>query len=134
MLQLAFDIAQWLVWVAGAVAVAALLVVVGRLVRRPRRLALRSAAAFVVATGVCVASVVFLGTRVQQVTIGTISQLGLEKDHAGLRGNALSLGRKGTTPSASSNTGRPDQKNAAVYGKSRAACWTGSIEILIIFV
>jgi hypothetical protein len=89
MLQLAYDVAQWLVWVAGAVAVAALLVVVGRLVMPPRRLPIRSVAALVVAAGVCIASVEFLGTRVQQVTIGSISQLGLEKDHAGLRGNAL---------------------------------------------
>jgi hypothetical protein len=89
MLQLAFDVAQWLVWVAGAVAVAALLLLAWRAARPPRRFSIGPAVALVVAAGVCIASVLFLGTRVQQVTIGTITQLGLEKNHAGLRGNAL---------------------------------------------
>jgi hypothetical protein len=59
------------------------------LARKPRRLSIPSVAAFVVAAAVCVASVQFLGTRVQHVTLGSITQLGLEKDHAGLRTNAL---------------------------------------------
>ena len=89
MLQLAFDVAQWLVWVAGAVAVAALLLLAWRAARPPRRFSTGSAVALVVAAGVCIASLEFLGTRIQQVTIGTITQLGLEKSHTGLRGNAL---------------------------------------------
>jgi hypothetical protein len=89
MLQLAFDVAQWVVWVAGAVAVAALLVLGWRLARQPSRLSIPSLAAFVVAGAVCFASIQFLGTRVQHVTLGSITQLGLEKDHAGLRSNAL---------------------------------------------
>ncbi|HUN30923.1 MAG TPA: hypothetical protein VMU95_02805 [Trebonia sp.] len=89
MLQLAFDVAQWLIWVAGAVAVAALLLIAWRAVRPPRRFSIGSAVALIVAAGVCLASFLFLGTRVQQVTIGTITQLGLERNHAGLRGNAL---------------------------------------------
>jgi len=89
MLQLAFEVAQWVVWVAGAVAVAALLVLGWRLAQRPHRLSVPSLAAFVVAGAVCVASVQFLGTRVQHVTLGSSTQLGLEKDHAGLRSNAL---------------------------------------------
>ncbi len=89
MLQLAFDVAQWMVWVAGAVAVAALLLMAWRLARPPRRFSIGSAAVLVIAAAVCFASIQFLGTRVQQVTIGSIAQLGLEKDHAGLRGNAL---------------------------------------------
>jgi hypothetical protein len=89
MLQLAFELAHWVVWVAGAVAVAALLVLGWHLAQQPHRLSIPSLAAFVVAGAVCVASVQFLGTRVQHVTLGSISQLGLEKDHAGLRTNAL---------------------------------------------
>jgi hypothetical protein len=89
MLQLAFDVAQWVVWVAGAIAVAALLMLAWRLVERPRRLSVPSVAALVVAGTVCLASIWFLGTRVQHVTLGSITQLGLEKDHAGLRTNAL---------------------------------------------
>jgi hypothetical protein len=89
MLQLAFDIAQWVVWVAGAIAVAALLMLGWGLARPPRRLSVPSVAALVVAGAVCIASVQFLGTRVQHVTLGSITQLGLEKDHAGLRTNAL---------------------------------------------
>jgi hypothetical protein len=89
MLQLAYDVAQWAVWVAGAIAVAALGVVVWGLARRPRHFSILSAAAVVVAGAACIASVQFLGTRVQQITIGTVKQLGLEKDHAGLRSNAL---------------------------------------------
>jgi hypothetical protein len=89
MLQVAFDVAQWVVWVASAVAVAALMLLAWRLARPPRRLSIGPAVAAVVAAAVCIASVEFLGTRVQQVTIGSITQLGLEKDHAGLRGDAL---------------------------------------------
>ncbi|HEX4829730.1 MAG TPA: hypothetical protein VH478_01380 [Trebonia sp.] len=89
MLQVAYDVAQWVVWVAGAIAVAALAVVVLGLAKRPRHLSILSIAAVIVAGGVCIASLQFLGTRVQQVTIGTVKQLGLEKDHAGLRSNAL---------------------------------------------
>ena len=89
MLQLAFELAQWVVWVSGAVAVAALLLLGWHLARPPRRLSIPSLAALVVAGAVCVASVQFLGTRVQHVTLGSITQLGLEKNHAGLRTNAL---------------------------------------------
>jgi hypothetical protein len=89
MLQLAFDVAQWTVWVAGAMAVAALLMLGWQLARRPRHLSIPSLAAVVVAGAVCFASVQFLGTRVQHVTLGSITQLGLEKDHAGLRTNAI---------------------------------------------
>lgn len=91
-LQLAFDVAQWAVYVAGAIAVAALLVMGWRLARRPRRFSIGAAVALIVAGGVCFASYVFLGTRVQQVTLGSITQLGLEKNHAGLRTDAVVYG------------------------------------------
>lgn len=88
MLQLAFDVAQWAVYVAGAIAVAALFVLVWRLARR-RRLSVPSVVVVIVAGAVCVASWQFLGTRVQQVALGSIKQLGLESNHAGLRTNAV---------------------------------------------
>ena len=87
-LQMAFDVAQWAVYVAGAIAVAALLVVGWRLARSPRRFSIGAAVVLIVAGGVCFASYKFLGTRVQQVTLGSITQLGLEKNHAGLRTDA----------------------------------------------
>jgi hypothetical protein len=88
-LQLAFDVAQWAVYVAGVVAVAALLALGWRLARRPRRFSVGAAVVLIVAGGVCGASYLFLGTRVQQVTLGSITQLGLEKNHAGLRTDAV---------------------------------------------
>ena len=91
-LQLAFDVAQWAVYVAGAIAVAALVVLGWRLARSPRRFSIGAVVALIVAGGVCFASYEFLGTRVQQVTLGSITQLGLEKDHAGLRTNAVVYG------------------------------------------
>ncbi|HEY6787975.1 MAG TPA: hypothetical protein VI365_11755, partial [Trebonia sp.] len=92
MLQLAFDVAQWAVYVAAAIAVAALVVLGWRAARTPRRFSIGAAVALIVAGGVCFASYEFLGTRVQQVTLGSITQLGLEKNHAGLRTNALVYG------------------------------------------
>ncbi|HEX3961508.1 MAG TPA: hypothetical protein VHZ03_33610 [Trebonia sp.] len=92
MLQLAFDVAQWAIYVAGAIAVAALVVLGWRAARTPRRFSISAAVALIVAGGVCFASYEFLGTRVQQVTLGSITQLGLEKNHAGLRTNALVYG------------------------------------------
>jgi hypothetical protein len=91
-LQLAFDVAQWALYLAGAIAVAALLVLGWRLARSPRRFSIGAAVALIVAGGACFASYEFLGTRVQQVTLGSITQLGLEKDHAGLRTNAVVYG------------------------------------------
>jgi hypothetical protein len=91
-LQLAFDVAQWAVYVAGAIALAALLVLTVRLARRPRRFSLGAAVAAIIFGGICVASYLFLGTRVQQVTLGSITQLGLEKNHAGLRTDAVVYG------------------------------------------
>jgi hypothetical protein len=86
---MAFDVAQWAVYVAGAIVIAALLVLGWRLARRPRRFSIGAAVALIVAGGVCLASYEFLGTRVQQVTLGSITQLGLEKNHAGLRTDAV---------------------------------------------
>jgi hypothetical protein len=88
MLQLAFDVAQWVVYVAGGIAVAALLVVVWRLTVR-KRFPIGSVVVLIIAGAVCVASVQFLRTRVQQITLGTITQLGLESHHAGLRTDAV---------------------------------------------
>jgi hypothetical protein len=88
-LQLAFDVAQWAVYVAGAITMAALLVLGWRLARRPRRFSVGATVVLIVAGGVCGASYLFLGTRVQQVTLGSITQLGLEKNHAGLRTDAV---------------------------------------------
>jgi hypothetical protein len=88
-LQLAFDVAQWAVYVAGAIAVAALLVLGWRLARPPRRFSVGAAVVLIVAGGVCFASHQFLGTRVQQITLGSITALGLEKNHAGLRTDAV---------------------------------------------
>jgi hypothetical protein len=91
-LQLAFDVAQWAVYVAAAIAAAALVVLGWRAARTPRRFSIGAAVALIVAGGVCFASYEFLGTRVQQVTLGSITQLGLEKNHAGLRSNAVVYG------------------------------------------
>lgn len=88
MLQLGYDVAQWAVWVAAAIAVAALFVLAWRLAKN-RRLSIPSVVVVIVAGAVCVASWQFLGTRVQQVTLGSIKQLGLESNHAGLRTNAV---------------------------------------------
>jgi hypothetical protein len=91
-LQLAFDVAQWALYVTGAIAVAALLVLGWRLARVPRRFSIGAAVVLIVAGGACFATDEFLGTRVQQVTLGSITQLGLEKNHAGLRTNAVVYG------------------------------------------
>ena len=88
MLQLAFDAAQWVVYVAAGIAVAALVVLVWRYAAQ-RRFSILSVVVVIVAGAVCVASWLFLGTRVQQVSLGSIKQLGLESNHAGLRTNAL---------------------------------------------
>ena len=87
-LQLAFDAAQWMVYVAAGIAIAALLVLVYRLAVR-RGFSIVSVVVVIVAGAVCVASWLFLGTRVQQVSLGSIKQLGLESNHAGLRTNAI---------------------------------------------
>jgi hypothetical protein len=91
-LQLAFDVAQWAVYVTGAIAIAALLVLGWRLARIPRRFSIGAAVVLIIAGGACFATCKFLGTRVQQVTLGSITQLGLEKNHAGLRTNAVVYG------------------------------------------
>jgi hypothetical protein len=88
-LQLAFDVAQWAVYVSGAIAVAALLVLGVRLARTPRRFSAGAAVVLIVAGGTCFANYEFLGTRVQQITLGSITALGFEKNHAGLRTDAV---------------------------------------------
>jgi hypothetical protein len=87
-LQLAFDVAQWMVYVAAGFAIAALAVLVWRLAVR-RRFSIMSVVVVIIAGAVCIASWLFLGTRVQQISLGSIKQLGLESNHAGLRTNAL---------------------------------------------
>jgi len=88
MLQFAFTVAQWAEYITGALAIAALLLIAWRLSKRSGNIA-RPAIALAAAGALCFGMYLFLGTRVEQVRLGTITQLGLETRHAGLRTNAI---------------------------------------------
>jgi hypothetical protein len=87
-LQSAFTLAQWAEYVTGALALVTLLLIVWRLSRRSHKVFV-PIIALVMTGALCVASFLFLGTRVEQIRLGSITQLGLETHHAGLRTNAI---------------------------------------------
>ncbi len=89
MLSAAYAVAQWVEYVSGAVALLALAAIAARLRKRPRGLILGPLCVLVSAAIMCAGAFVFSGTRVQQVSLNGIKQLGLETHHAGLRTNAL---------------------------------------------
>ncbi len=89
MLSAAYTIAQWTEYVSGAVILLALAAIAVRLRKRPRGLILGPLGVLVSAAVICAGAFVFSGTRVQQFSLNSIKQLGLETHHAGLRTNAL---------------------------------------------
>ncbi len=97
MLSAAYAVAQWAEYVCGAVALLALAAIATRLRKRPRGLILGPLCVLVSAAVICAAAFVFSGTRVQQVSLNSIKQVGLETHHAGLRTNALIYEVRATT-------------------------------------
>lgn len=89
MLSAAYAVAQWTEYVSGAVVLLALAAIATRLRKRPRGLILAPLCVLVSAAIICAGAFVFSGTRVQQVSLNSIKQVGLETHHAGLRTNAL---------------------------------------------
>jgi len=89
MLSAAYAVAQWAEYVSGAVAVLALATIATRLRKRPRGVILGPFCVLVSAAVICAGAFAFSGTRVQQVSLNSIKQLGLETHHTGLRTNAL---------------------------------------------
>jgi len=89
MLSAAYEVAQWAEYIGGAVAVLALAAIATRLRKRPRGLILGPLCLLVGAAIIFAGAFAFSGTRVQQVNLNSIKQVGLETHHAGLRTNAL---------------------------------------------
>ena len=89
MLSAAYALAQWAEYLSGAVALFALAAIATRLRKRPRGLTLGPLCVLAVAAVICAGAFVLSGTRVQQVSLNGIKQVGLETHHAGLRTNAL---------------------------------------------
>jgi hypothetical protein len=89
MLSAAYGVATWAEYVAAVIAVVAVAAIAWRLIRKPRRRILGAAVVLVLAAGASIGAHVFLGTRVQQVALNSIREIGLETGHAGLRSNAL---------------------------------------------
>jgi len=89
MLSAAYTIAQWVEYVSGAIVLLALAAVATRLRKRPRGLILGPLCVLVCAAVICAGAFVFSGTRVQQVSLNSIRQVGLETHRAGLRTNAV---------------------------------------------
>ncbi|HEV8274312.1 MAG TPA: hypothetical protein VGQ26_01245 [Streptosporangiaceae bacterium] len=89
MLSAAYAVARWVEYVSGALALVALATITWRLLRRPHKRILGAVSTLVVAGAMCAATFAFLGTRVEQVRLDSIKQLGLEARHSGLRTNAL---------------------------------------------
>jgi len=89
MLSAVYTAAQWAEYVSGAVVLLALAAIATRLRKRPRGLILGPLCVLVSAAVICAGAFVFSGTRVQQVSLNSIKQVGLETHHAGLRTNAL---------------------------------------------
>jgi hypothetical protein len=84
-----YTVAEWAKYIFLALAVLAVAAIVFRLVRKPRRQVFGPAVIFVITAALCAASFVFLSTRVVQVRLNSIREVGLETGHAGLRTNAL---------------------------------------------
>jgi hypothetical protein len=89
MLSFAYDVADWARYVFGALGVAALALLAWRLARGPRDRVIGPVIALIVMAGLTVGSVAFLDTRVEQITLGRVRQVGLEARHAGLRTEAV---------------------------------------------
>lgn len=89
MYQILYTIARWTEYVAGALAVLSLITIGVRLIRRPRRPVLQPACAFAITGALCAGMILVLAGRVQQVRLDSIKALGLERNHSGLRTNAL---------------------------------------------
>jgi hypothetical protein len=89
MLSAAYTVAQWAGYVSGAVVLLALAAIAARLRRRPRGLILGPLCVLVCAAVIFAGAFLFSGTQVQQVSLNSIKQVGLETHHAGLRTNAL---------------------------------------------
>ena len=89
MLSAAYAVAQWAEYVSGAVALLALAAIAARLRKRPRGLILGPLCVLVIAAVICAGAFAFSGTRMRQVSLNSIRQVGLETHHAGLRTNAL---------------------------------------------
>ena len=88
MLSAAYAVARWVEYVTGALALIALAAIAWRLLTGPGKRVFAPVCALVVAGAICAGMFVFLGTRVEQVRLDSIKQLGLETHHAGLRTNA----------------------------------------------
>ncbi len=89
MLSAAYTVAQWAEYASGAIVLLALAAIAMRLRKRPRGLILGPLCVLVSAAVICAGAFVFSGTRVQQVSLNSIKQVGLETHYAGLRTNAL---------------------------------------------
>ena len=89
MLSAAYTIAQWAAYVSGAVVLLALAAIATRMRRQPRGPILGPLCVLVSAAVICAGTFAFSGTRVQQISLNSIKQVGLETHHAGLRTNAL---------------------------------------------
>jgi len=89
MLTALYAVASWAVYVAGALALIAVLAIIFRLRKQPRKPILGPSIALVIAGALCIGMFAFLRTRVQQIRLDSIRQIGLETKHAGLRTNAL---------------------------------------------
>jgi hypothetical protein len=84
-----YTVAEWAKYVFLALAILALAAIVFRLVRTPRQHVFGPAIVFVLTSALCAGSFVFLSTRVVEVRLNSIKEVGLEVGHAGLRSNAL---------------------------------------------
>jgi hypothetical protein len=89
MLSAFYTIASWAVYVAGALALIAVLAIILRLRKRPHKPILGPSIALVISGALCIGMLAFLRTRVVQIRLDSIKQIGLETKHAGLRTNAL---------------------------------------------
>jgi hypothetical protein len=98
MLSAFYTIASWAVYVAGALTLIAVLAIIGRLRKQPRRPILGPSVALVISAALCLGMFAFLRTRTVRIRLGSIQQIGLETRHAGLRTNALLYRTKVSIP------------------------------------
>jgi hypothetical protein len=84
-----YAVASWAEYVAGALALIAVLAIILRLRKQPRKPILGPSVALVIAGALGIGMFAFLRTRVVQIRLDSIKQIGLETKHAGLRTNAL---------------------------------------------
>jgi hypothetical protein len=89
MLSALYTIASWAIYVAGGLALIAALAIVVRLRKQPRKPVLAPSIALVISAALCLGMFAFLRTRMTQIRLSSIQQVGLEARHAGLRTNAL---------------------------------------------